>query len=265
VSVIVACSAAVLLLDRVLRGPPPSLALASPPRVASPPAAEHDGRALALLSQEVEAAGRASVDPEAPRPRSALELLQEHWGERWPEIRERNRASEEWLARYPVESLKPWEEVSTLVLDRALASVAKERENEEYLQLSDERGLVDLSNATVHLRTPEGTVRDFEAIRERGKEGEAQLRAASTAYWDELMSTISRRWLAGEIEHHPILSSYDPPPEHALYSHSGVAYGWAYAIALSPEEEPELARLAGELESLRIYVLGELADLVGAQ
>ncbi len=261
--VIATCVATAAMLDHVLAGPSRSVVAADPPRAAPEPQLARHEPALQLPDAPIQE--RRVVDVAPPRPPSALALLEEHWGDRWPEIRERNQASEDWLSHYPVENLKPWKKVSETILELALVNVAKERENEEFLQIADERGLLDLSAATVHVRTPQGMVRDFEGVRARAEDGEARLRAASTAYWNELERSLAERWRAGDIEHHPILASYDPPAQDALYTHMGVAEGWAYAVELSPGNHPELARLAEALQSLRAAIFEEIADHLGAQ
>lgn len=262
VGVLLLVGAAALLLDRWLAGGRPEIVQAArpveaPPVLATAPSAER--------FPDREAAGERETIGEPPELPTAVEILQEHWGERWEVIRDRNRASEEWLERYPVSELRPWEEVSELVLERALTEVAKEREVEAYLVLEGEHGRIDLVDGTVLVTTADGVAESLDPVREQAQAQARVLREASRAYWDELERVLTTRWREGSIEHHPILASYDPPPADALYVHSGVAHGWTYAIALRASEEAELARLREELEILRQAVFDELADLLGAE
>jgi hypothetical protein len=261
VGVLLLVGAAALLLARWPAGGRPEIVQAARP--AEEPAVLEPAPS-AERSPDGEGAGERETIGEAPKLPTAVEILQEHWGERWEVIRDRNRASEEWLERYPVSELRPWEEVSELVLERALAEVAKEREVEAYLVLEGERGRIDLLHDTVLVSTTDGVAESLDPVREQARAQEQALREASRVYWDEVERVLTTRWREGSIEHHPILASYDPPPADALYVHSGVAHGWTYAIALRASEEAELARLREELESLRAAAFQELALLLGA-
>jgi hypothetical protein len=189
--------------------------------------------------------------PGPMREGDAIEILEQHWGNRLPEILEQNRVDPVWLASYPMSALPAWEEVSEDVLDRALRYLDTLRASREYLLLTGENGLVDLFSHSLRVETADAFVTDFESVSEAAAKVEKSLTADWNRRWDGVEVVIRARWKAGDVECHPILSCLDQVPQEALYAHSGSARGWTYRIVLLPEEEPALAQSLAEFERAR--------------
>ena len=213
---------------------------------------------MPLASERLRIPESGGSQENLPAQRTALEVLREHWGSRLPEVLAQNQVEVDWLATYPMTSLPAWEAVSDQVLDRALRYLDSQREDRRFLRLLGPSGVIDLDGESIRVEGFDGPVTDFELLREFVGPVEERLTMAWKLRWQAIEVVIRARWQAGEIEHHPILSSFEAIPEEALYGHSGSARGWTYRIVLLPDEEPALAESLQEFEELRRAAYDEL-------
>lgn len=197
-----------------------------------------------------EAPTRLAESPTPEPQRTVAEVLEEYWGEQWPEIRQRLEAAGKRLDQ--TFRLAPWEKVEERI--------------HEGLQLPE--GMYDSLTTDTYMQWPkelnadwlrskfsfqgELSIQELTEIERIAEPYNADLAQWSKQYAQDLAEIIRHEIALGRFRRAPYTTASLPQRSGpSFYSHGMAADGWAAGMTLSYEDFPELGKLSDQLVGRR--------------